>query len=417
MPQPDPVKSSRLWIVTWASVALLLFGIVFGFVLYPPLRAHSSAKKLRQLGFEFHDWDYSCTSDPGKFLGITYGEHAINATCIQREPGVSPKLHSKIQDSDLLHCRSFPRLMALDLTNGAVTSQGLQFIPETHLMLLILSGTRVGSGCPTTGATSPGLQPLAKFKQLDWLQLNHTCVVDDDLKVLAGLPELQDLGLNHTKITTGGVAHLSKLMKLRDLDLSYTDIDDGVVRHLIPCRTLFALDLSGTKVTGRGVERFGSCFKLSLEKAALNEEGLRSIGNMKNLINLDISNTNVTRSSLQNLQSSQRLSNLRLRGRQFNDEHLQSIATLKLIQTLDLSNSSITAVGIRLLEQIPQLHYLTLDSDQALNPAFGEALGHLKQLRALTVIVDPSRPFNPAPLQKQLGKGVTINTAEQQARF
>ncbi len=118
---------------------------------------------------------------------------------------------------------------------------------------------------------------IARFADLEVLDLGGTKVGDAGLARLAGLTRLHDLNLSGTRVSDAGLARVAKLTELRYLDLSGTGIGDAGLVHLAGLERLDALDLSGTKVGDAGMGRLKgmtSLRALDLSRTSVGDAGL-----------------------------------------------------------------------------------------------------------------------------------------------
>jgi hypothetical protein len=99
---------------------------------------------------------------------------------------------------------------------------------------------------------------LARFPNLEKLDIGPSRLTDDGLAVLPVLATLRELSICGTGITDAGVAHLSRLSSLKSLNLSTTSITDLALRHLEPMKDLESLWLYNTAVSDAEIGRIRS---------------------------------------------------------------------------------------------------------------------------------------------------------------
>lgn len=104
---------------------------------------------------------------------------------------------------------------------------------------------------------------LAKFQQLEWLDLSFTNVTDEDLQWLARQTSLRRLSLEGTAITATTVTRISSLIHLQELDLSGCRIDDQALSLLKNNRTIQTLWLTNTQISGDSLPVLASLPSLS----------------------------------------------------------------------------------------------------------------------------------------------------------
>jgi hypothetical protein len=136
-----------------------------------------------------------------------------------RIPGVS-----RITDAHLEHLEGLTNLRSLTLSSTQVSGGGLaHLLPLTKLKYLSLAFSRNVQG--------PGLLYIARFKQLEGLDLRYA-----------------------TNVTDAGLAHLKTLTSLEYLNLYGTGVSDAGVVHLKAMKSLKSLNIRGTNVTEAGLQ-------------------------------------------------------------------------------------------------------------------------------------------------------------------
>jgi hypothetical protein len=122
-----------------------------------------------------------------------------------------------------------------------------------------------------------GLTHIARFQELEWLNLDGVSVTDSGLRETSGLkklrflslagsgvtevgiaslrtlPNLRELHLDRTKFTRQGLVALSEFPSLRVLSLTDSGLDDTDISALKDCVNLRSLDVQNTLVTDAGI--------------------------------------------------------------------------------------------------------------------------------------------------------------------
>jgi hypothetical protein len=144
--------------------------------------------------------------------------------------------------------KAFHRVVSVDLSHSKVCDEDLKLLGKlTHLEVLVLWGTRI---------TSAGVGHLKALTNLHSLWLLNTQVDDEALRHLKGMTKLWQLLLDGTKVTDAGLAHLKCLVELEEwLGLSDTLVTDEGLKHLEGLTKLQSLTLMRTKVTEEGVKK------------------------------------------------------------------------------------------------------------------------------------------------------------------
>ncbi|MDF7824408.1 thioredoxin family protein [Pontiellaceae bacterium B12227] len=106
--------------------------------------------------------------------------------------------------------------------------------------------------------------------------------------------------------------------------------------------------------------------------SGLTDEGMKFIGQMKQLESLRLTGTEITDQGIAELAGCTNLSSLSIQGTAFTGNALQPIAALPRLQTLEISGGTETIKGLALLATAPALENLALN--------IGLSDNHLKQL-------------------------------------
>ncbi|HEX6278987.1 MAG TPA: amidohydrolase family protein, partial [Pyrinomonadaceae bacterium] len=118
------------------------------------------------------------------------------------------------------------------------------------------------------------------------VDLNNAKLQDEDLKHLARFHQLEWLDLRVTPIGDAGVAHLKGLNKLKFLNLARTNLSDKGLAELRGLTGLETLLMAHTKITDPGlsvIEKFGKLRRLSVFKTGIGDAGLRSVEKLASL--------------------------------------------------------------------------------------------------------------------------------------
>ena len=101
-----------------------------------------------------------------------------------------------------------------------------------------------------TGLKDFDYATLKEKPYLEVLQMANGDVTDQTLEYLKGMTKLRQLDLSNTQITDDGLKVLKELPKLEVLQLNGTKVtDDGVRQYIFPLESLMELSLQRTKVT------------------------------------------------------------------------------------------------------------------------------------------------------------------------
>jgi serine/threonine protein kinase/Leucine-rich repeat (LRR) protein len=308
-----------------------------------------------------------------------------------------------ITGSGLEHLRDLNRLEVLSLESTAVTDAGLKKLAGfTNLRELSLADCE--------RISDAGLQCLGNLRQLQNLNLTHTQITDAALAAVATLSDLRQLSLMHCiHISDAGLAQLRTLKQLQKLDLSLTGVSDSGLEHIKELPQLKELVLTATDVKGlQHVSQLRNLQILNLHDTKITDTCLQDLKNLSRLRSLDLSQTKVTDEGLATVAAHSELRDLYLWDcEKIGDPGVQHLKDLQHLQVLHLEGTGVTDVGLQHLKNLRQLEKLLLGhtavSDAALAnfaaysdlrelslahcKKVGDAgLEHLKNLRNLRVL-------------------------------
>jgi serine/threonine protein kinase len=156
-----------------------------------------------------------------------------------------------ITDEGLEHIKGLTNLESLDLERAVITDVGVKKLAGmTKLRQLWLFGA----------FTDTGMETLAHFPDLEELLIFSNGITDAGLKHIKDHKRLDRLVITswtsqQLLITNRGLVWLQGLTSLQwELNLAYTQIDDAGLVHLKTLVNLKALDLTNTHVSQSGIE-------------------------------------------------------------------------------------------------------------------------------------------------------------------
>jgi Leucine-rich repeat (LRR) protein len=351
----------------------------------------------------------------------------------------------KLADKGAAHLAKLSDLKELHLAACQLTDDGLQPLAGlTHLVHLNLNENQItGPGlqhlaglkelrelyCGENKLTDPGLEHLAGMPNLTRLGLSSNAITDDGLAHLAGLTNLRYLGLNRTKVNGSGFKHLAKWTQLQSLDLTTLPDLTGVgLENFANCKDLTNLNLSWTGVTDEGLAHikqlnqlrsldlppYGMASRLPSEAfwhdphpERFSDQGLKHIGEMKNLEWLWFAGAGVTDAGLAHLTGLKKLEHLGF-GHLPNVKGpgLANLKELPLVTSLYLTETGVDDAGLKYVADLKQLQYLELSKKNT-----DAGLEHVKGLTQLKTLRLPEGISDAAvdSLKKSLAKTEIIN--------
>jgi Leucine-rich repeat (LRR) protein len=213
------------------------------------------------------------------------------------------------------------------------------------------------------GITNKGLKVIAKLNKLKNLDLRSNPVSDEGLGVLEACDSLETLSLDGTQVTGKGLGNLLMLPNLRRISFgSYENgapVDDEGMKVLGQLKQLTYLSLSGTKVT---------------------DKGMRFITGLKNLESLSLDFTEVSETGLIYLAGMDKLKSLRFQ--KFGDDELGDYGAECLAKVPNLERIigkwDLTDVGFEHLAKLKKLESLDFE-----NNVSDEHLDHIASMLGL----------------------------------
>jgi Leucine-rich repeat (LRR) protein len=326
---------------------------------------------------------------------------------------------TRITDAGLAHVSACVKLQELNLTGTLVSDAGLKSLAKLpDLRVLRLFATKV---------RGPGLADLVHLRTLD---LRATDVDDKGLAALENLKEMEELDLSRTLVSGEGLRHLQEMKSLHSLRIA------GIIlpwtrggplkldaQHLSALTSLRQLDLT-LSVCGQGCAAFGkltnlerlvlddcgltrNCYPATIEEDEFGEQHkndppeflrpltklkdlrlshtdigdawLEVIGDLPELVNLDLSSTEVTDDGLKNLSRLTRLERLNLSKINERSGSLAMIGTLQRLRDLMLNGGSVNDAGMHQLSLLPELRRVELRDTEVGSRYADDSLARLRQ--------------------------------------
>lgn len=245
--------------------------------------------------------------------------------------------------------------------------------------------------------TSKAMPAFLKQPKMRIVSLRKTRIDNDGLKYLVTLP-LEDLYLNGTKVDVDGLAHLANIPTLKNLYLGNTHMDDRAAELIAKKMKLRTLGIGGTAITIGGIKTLASSPNLEKSMVNLDLSNL-DLGNdvfsvlkpFRNLENLDCSkNQRIDGGALPFLAQLTKVNQLSLASTNINDEDLRELVKMQQLVVLDLSNTKVTLFGLKYLKKLKNLGTLCLGKhvpsayEQTLKADFEKSNPHCK-----IILTDP----------------------------
>jgi Leucine-rich repeat (LRR) protein len=260
-----------------------------------------------------------------------------------------------IGDEDLGEIAANQALTSLDLSHTRITDIGFQKLKNLPAVedLNLYYAEQIGDGT---------LVILKGWKKLKHLNLRGTKVTDLGVAQLAGHPSLESLDVGYSLFTDNGFDPMTQIPNLKRIAAGGNKLTDVGLNLLRLLPALEALDLAGAQRTDSG-----------LWAAIITDKGLETIGQLKNLRELN------------------------LRAAKISDAGMGRMSSLAQLEDLNLAQTNLSAAGLQPLAGLPKIAKLTLYKCQRINDDAVDVLARMKSLRWLDV---EGTQLTPAGLEK-----------------
>ena len=306
-----------------------------------------------------------------------------------------PNLFDKLPDEMLDHvlayaCEDVPEFLKFgSLSTRWLTCTRHPWV-ETNLELPLYIFDNISSEAMLTstfhriGVTLPGLRTIDLYAPATEGPCPCLSLTNEALRVLCStFPTLKTLDL-HAAHNVTDWSPLRMLIALSTLGAGATSFDDDALRCVqLSGSPLAELNLGCcTGFTDTGLTALSAATTLEmlcLSSTATGDEGLRILGGMANLVELDLGYTAVTDAGLSYITGLTSLVSLNLYGCKIGREGLISLGCLVGLEELELSNTNATGEDIAHLEAMTSLKNLTIWRTKVGD----EGVRHLLKLQAL----------------------------------
>ena len=262
---------------------------------------------------------------------------------------------------------------ACTVLNDAVTAQA------THLRLKNPAGLKA---------------LLAKYPNIRTVEFGTADVEREEnwgaLEVLTQFPKVNSLMIERNNFRNEDLAFLGKLEHLENFSLKGNiALDEGGLRHLGNQSNLRSLELRTgfCKLTRAGIKSIGTLEQLRILRISnsirLNNETLLPFSDLKNLEELELGTTGkISREDIRTFRGLSSLRTLRLSGLTIDDSMITALAALPALKTLKSDNCrQLTAAGMLEIGNLENLEELRLCGSLTITDA---DLAHLSCLKKLT---------------------------------
>ncbi|MCA9169973.1 MAG: hypothetical protein KDB23_19995 [Planctomycetales bacterium] len=229
--------------------------------------------------------------------GPLWLRHLVGNEFFERVDSVSlpESMSAEKNDAILAHLQNLPDVRGVNLTDTAVTNEGL----SNFRNLKQLTGVNLPTSYPQVARqiTDEGIGYFSELTEIRAFDLDHTSMTDSGLERLKNLTKLHTLSLNETKITDQGLAYLNNMRELVYLSLGWTRVTSAGMRHLQSLTSIEQLLLNDTLVTDDSLQHFKNMSKLSnlaLNGCPITDNALPALYSLPSLRLVQLENTKVT---------------------------------------------------------------------------------------------------------------------------
>jgi hypothetical protein len=255
-----------------------------------------------------------------------------------------------------------------------VTDRGLTHAAELNQFPSLTNANFHGSNI-----TDAGLEYLADWKNLRWLQLDRCWrITDMGLAHLVDLPDIEGLLWSQSGkigLTDAGLLSVGRMSRLRSLGVDSIAISDAGLAHLRGLSCLERLTIGGANITDAGLQHITglSIMSLTLAGTSITDVGAEQLVQMTQLETLDFRGPGIGDKALLRLQKLPKLKSLVLDNTNVTDDGLQHLQAMGALERLFLSGPAFTDAGLQHLHSVRSLRRLAVSSRQ-INPGAVEAL-------------------------------------------
>lgn len=207
------------------------------------------------------------------------------------------------------------------------------------------------------------------------------------IKHLPTLRAVEASGIGCAGATDAEAVEIGKLFSLEWLDLQHTRLTDRGVRCLASLRELRELNLSDTDISGEGFSALSGLHKLEkldLHHSGFADEGARHLGALDSLRFLDLAQTKIGDAGLKYLSSLPNLNQFELAFTDISDVGLRHLAKLPSLRSLNLVGTKVKGDAFAYFRPTGALESVWLDG-ASLTDSGARHLARLRSIRELDV--------------------------------
>jgi hypothetical protein len=253
----------------------------------------------------------------------------------------------------------FSALKTLHVEGTAIRENDLDTLRRRRPDLEITSGKSTLLPRPSNADATARLRALAGEGKLLLFCANEQIeglvgrLDDDQLRWLSAEPQLERAFLNGSLIHGRGLQYLAGNEKLWRLELFHCPLSEDELEPLGELTQLLALNVWGTNFGDRGMLYAGNLIRLQnlfLDDTRVTDEGLKQLVHLPRLVMLTLRGDRITDIGVERISALSHLKLLDLRETQATDACIPTLAGLTTLAQLDVTRSRITPAGLEKLK-------------------------------------------------------------------
>ncbi|MCA9246171.1 MAG: hypothetical protein KDA42_03620, partial [Planctomycetales bacterium] len=201
-----------------------------------------------------------------------------------------------------------------------------------------------------------------------------------------------EVNFRGAQIDDAALAHLAGLARIKSVLLNDTAISDDGLKTIGQLTTLANLDLRGCKVSNDGMAHLVGLDKLRALRLSgqsgattVDDDGMQSIGKLTALVALPLDFLWVSEEGLAKLDGLKNLEEIYLARTLVGDDAMKELQRFPKLKRLRISQTSVTGAGLEHLAPIKTLVDLDLSENSQLDDAGLAPLADMKQLTKLNL--------------------------------
>ena len=275
-------------------------------------------------------------------------------------------------------------LKKLLLEDPAVLGIGSGFKTVRHEALEVLLGWAIELDRPDFWQT------------LTDLDLSHSQANDKTMQLVGQLKNLTALNLTETQISHVGLEQLKDLKRLVTIELAPSQLTDSSVRTLNQSGMLHSISFATTPYDiNSPIKRPQAATEVSsltLWSSAITDSGLKEFAAFKNVIELDLRQTEIADQGLDHLNLLTNLSYLYLDDTAITNQGIKKLSPFKNLKSLSLKNLPINDAAIDTLTSLNNLKYINLTGTKVTTAGISKLKQALPETRIESSFDDAPHP-------------------------